>query len=159
VGCDPQRLATGKLVNNPQHMALTVSVAPAELARISAAAYEGQSVRVSLASVGITGYTNTSTVTQWDSVKLSGNGYADFTATVAVGGYDAIDSRYEMGTDAGANTFINATFTATGGNLVYDRIYVVIGTTHLHSLLYESPAVTLSSGSSITYRIQLAVGG
>lgn len=140
-------------------MALSVSVAPAELARVAALAYQGQSVRVSLASVGLTGYTDTSTVTQWDSVKLSGNGYADFTTTVAEGGYDSIDSRYEMGADTGANTFIDATFTATGGDLVYDRIYVVIGTTNLHSVLYETPAVTLSSGSSITYRIQLAVGG
>lgn len=140
-------------------MALSVSVAPAELARIASAAYEGQSIRVSLASVGTTGYTSSSTVTEWDSVKLSGNGYADFTTTVAAGGFDSVDNRYEMGADTGANTFIDAEFTATGGDLQYDRIYVVVGTTNLHSVLVESPAVTLASGSTIIYRIQLAVGG
>lgn len=140
-------------------MALSTAISPSEMGRVAALAYEGKSVRVSLASVGSSGFTVSSTVANWDSVKLSGNGYTDFTATVAAGGYDATDGRYEMGSSAGANTYIDATFSATGGSLTYDRIYVVIGTnTYLHSLLTESPAVTLAAGQSVTYRIQLAVG-
>lgn len=139
-------------------MALSVTVSPSEYARVAAAAYEGKAIRVSLASVGATGFGASSTVAEWDSVKISGNGYADFTATVATGGYDATDGRYELGAEAGSNTFVDATFTASGGNLEYDRVYVVLGTSDLHSVLVESPAATVASGSSITYRIQLAVG-
>lgn len=140
-------------------MTLTTAISPAEMGRVAAAMYQGQTVRVSLASVGATGFTVSSTVANWDTVKLSGNGYADFTATVAVGAYDATDGRYEMGASAGANTYIDAQFSATGGSLTFDRVYVVIGSsTNLHSLLTESPAVTLAAGQSVTYRIQLAVG-
>ena len=140
-------------------MTLTTAISPAEMGRVAAAVYEGQSVRVSLASVGATGFTVSSTVANWDTVKLSGNGYADHTDTVATGAYDATDGRYEMGASAGANTYIDASFSASGGSLTYDRVYVVIGSsTYLHSLLTESPAVTLADGESVTYRIQLAVG-
>ena len=140
-------------------MALSSAISPAEMIRVAAAAYEGNSVRVALAAAGTSGFTVTSTAAQWDTVKLSGNGYTDYTSTIAAGGYDSTDGRYEMGTTPGSNTFIDATFTATGGSLTFDRIYVVIGTsTSLHSLLAESPAVTLASGQSVTYRIQLAVG-
>ncbi len=139
-------------------MALSVTLSPNEFARVAAAAYEGKAIRVSLASVETTGFTASSTVSQWDSVKISGNGYADFSTTVATGGYDATDGRYELGAQAGANTFVDATFTASGGSLNYDRVYVVLGTSNLHSVLIESPAATVASGSSITYRIQLAVG-
>lgn len=129
------------------------------MGRVAAAAYEGKTIRVSLASVGASGFTVNSTTANWDSVKLSGNGYADFTTTVATGGYDATDNRYEMGATAGANTYVDAQFTATGGSLTFDRIYVVLQSgTSIHSLLTESPAVTLASGQSVTYRIQLAVG-
>ncbi len=140
-------------------MALSTAVSSAEMGRVAAAAYEGKTIRVSLASVGTSGFTVNSTTANWDSTKLSGNGYADFTATVATGGYDATDGRYEMGSIAGANTYIDAQFTATGGSLTFDRIYVVVENgTSLHSLLTESPAVTLAAGQSVTYRIQLAVG-
>lgn len=139
-------------------MALTSAITSAEMQRVAAAAYEGQSVRVALASVGVSGFTLASTTAEWDSIKLSGNGYTDYTTTIAAGGYDATDGRYELGGSAGANTYIEAQFSATGGSLTYDRIYVVIGTqTYLHSLLTESPAMTIAAGQTIVYRIQLAV--
>jgi hypothetical protein len=139
-------------------MALTSQISPAEMARVAAAAYEGRAVRVSLASVGTSGFTAANTTAEWDSLKISGNGYTDFNTTVAVGGYDAVDGRYELGSSAGANTYIQAEFTATGGSLTYDRIYVVIGSEiYIHSLLSESPAVTLAAGQTVLYRIQLAV--
>jgi hypothetical protein len=63
--------------------------------------------------------------------------------------------------------YILAEFTATGGSLVYDRIFVVIGTddgdggwdeeTSIHSLLVESPGVTIAPSTTVTYRIQLFV--
>ena len=53
---------------------------------------------------------------------------------------------------------IAVTFTASGGNWVYDTLYVVItdgGTSTLHSVVVENPAVTLVDGGSITYRVVL----
>jgi hypothetical protein len=149
-------------------MALTATLSTYELARVAAACYEGKRVRVSLANVGATGFTAESAVASWDSVKVSGSGYADFTDVVETGAYDATDTRYEMGGTAGANTYVTATFTPTGGSLTYDTIYVVIGTsdglggwteqTRVHSILVESPAVTLAPDVPVTYRIQLFVG-
>lgn len=148
-------------------MAATAEISPKEFKRIAAAAYEGKRVRVSLAAVGTTGYNSESTKLNWDSVKISGNGYNDWTDIVAVGAYDSTDLRYEMGSLEGANTFIDATFTATGSGYVYDRVYVVIGTSdnsggwneeaYLHSLITESPSISLISGQSQTYRIQLVL--
>jgi hypothetical protein len=147
-------------------MALTTAISTRELARIAAACFEGKRVRVSLASEQGSGANVESTLTAWDAIKVSGNGYADFTAVVATGAFDATDDRYEMGGSTGANTYIDATFTATGAGYSFDRVYVVIGTidgetvteeAYLHSLLTESQAIIVSAGQTITYRIQLAV--
>lgn len=218
-------------------MALTTSISSWELARVAAAAYEGKQVRISLANVGSLGYTRESALTEWNSIKISGNGYTDFKAVIAVGAYDSADSRYEMGADAGANTYVDAQFTATGAGYTFDRIFVVVGTrklssisnaalaanvatitttaehgysvgdtvtisgatntvfngtftvtaissntfsysrvsasiasaastgsavvvteeSYLHSLLTESPAITMNAGQTVTYRIQLAL--
>lgn len=147
-------------------MALTAAISNGELTRVAAAAYEGKRVRVSLAAVGLSGYTVNSTRSNWDSIKLSGNGYADYTEAVATGAYDSTDARYEMGGEDN-DPYILAEFTATGGSLSWDRIYVVIGTddgnggwteeTTLHSLMVESPSVTIAAGQTVTYRIQLFV--
>ena len=147
-------------------MALTASISNNELARVAAAAYEGKRIRVSLAAVGTSGFTKESTRTSWDSVKLSGNGYADYTEVVATGVYDNTDGRYEMGGED-SDPFILAEFSAAGGSLAYDRIFVVIGSDDgdggwdeepdIHSLLVESPGITLAPSTSVTYRIQLFV--
>lgn len=148
-------------------MAVTVEISPNEFKRIAALAYEGKRIRVSLATVGLSGYDSSSTRAQWDAQKISGNGYADFTAVIGTGAYDASDLRYEMGELAGSNTYIDAVFTATGAGYVYDRVYVVIGTsngsggwneeTYIHSLITESPSVNLIGGQSQTYRIQVVL--
>ncbi len=148
-------------------MALTITLSPKEMERVAAAAYEGKRVRVSLANQTSTSYTENSLVSEWDSIKVSGNGYSDFTAIVATGAYDATDTRYEMGSTAGANTFIEALFAGTGSGFTFNRVYVVIGTsngvggyteaTYLHSLFTEVPSVTIPAGTTIKYRVQLAV--
>jgi hypothetical protein len=101
-------------------------------------------------------------------VKVSGSGYVDFTDVVETGAFDGTDSRYEMGGSGGANTYVYATFTPSGGSITYDTVYVVLGTddglggwteeTQVHSILVESPAVTLAPDVPVTYRIQLFVG-
>jgi hypothetical protein len=141
-------------------MAYTSAISTFELRRVAAASYEGRAVRVCLATVASSGYTVESTTANWDSRELaSTNGYARVTVgALAVGAYDGVDGRYEVGPIAGANQTIDATFTASGGSLTWDRVYVVIGTElQIAYLGTESPSVTLSSGQSITYRIQLAV--
>jgi hypothetical protein len=141
-------------------MPYTSVISQNELRRVAGLAYEGRAVRVCLANVGASGFTAQSTTANWDSVELaSTNGYARHTvASLAVGAYDATDGRYEVGPIAGANQTINATFTASGGSLTWDRVYVVIGTElSIAYLGTESPGVTLAPGQSITYSIQLAV--
>lgn len=219
-------------------MALTTTISPKEFERIAQSAYEGKRIRVSLAKVTTQNFTSTSTVANWDTIKISGNGYEDFFDNIEVGAYDSTDARYEMGGAVGANTYIDALFNASGSGYDFNRVYIVIGTPsvvnisntalasnvatittssahgftasdvvtiagatnsvfngtytivsapttttftyaktnaditsasstgtatvtdeelYLHSLLTESPNVSLAPGTTITYRIQLAV--
>lgn len=131
-------------------MPLTVVQSTKEQARVAAAAYEGQGIRVALCNVGSTGYTAESSVTNWLSVEISGNGYARYSLTLGTGTYDSTDARYEL-------PFFDATFTATG-NLSYDRVVVYInGATFPYLVGTESPNIVLASGQTKTYRFQLTV--
>ena len=133
-------------------MALTTTVAPAELARVAVSAYEGKTYRFSLANnVASTPLTALSTVANWDAIKLTGSGYTDKTGTITAGSYDSTDARYEL-------PQITATWNAAGGNWTYNTLYVVVtsgSTSTLHSIIVESPAVTLIDGGSVTYRVTL----
>ncbi len=130
-------------------MALTTTVSQKELARVANLAYEGETLKVMLCSVGATGYTAESTVANWQSVEKSGNGYVRFSSVIATGSYDATDARYEI-------PALDAAFTATGAGYTYDRIVVYIdGATYIHSLIVEDPNIALAAGQTQTYRIQL----
>jgi hypothetical protein len=102
-------------------MAITTTVSQKELQRVAEQCYEGKYARVSLALLANEGYTTESTVLDWDSIKISGNGYTDFRAQIATGAYDTGDARYEM-------PEIVAEFTATGTGYVFNTVYVVLGT-------------------------------
>jgi hypothetical protein len=130
-------------------MALTTTISQKELARVANLAYEGETLKVLLASVGASGFTAESTVAQWQSVEQSGNGYVRYSEVIATGAYDAVDARYEI-------PAIDADFTATGAGYTYDRIVVYIdGATYIHSLITEDPNIALAAGQTQTYRIQL----
>ncbi len=130
-------------------MALTTTISQKELARVANAAYEGETLKVMLCSVGATGYTAESTVANWQSVEQSGNGYVRFSSVIATGAYDAVDARYEI-------PALDAAFTASGAGYTYDRIVVYIdGATYIHSLIVEDPNIALAAGQTQTYRIQL----
>jgi hypothetical protein len=130
-------------------MALTVSIGQKELERIAVLAYQGETLKVALASIGATGYTAQSTVASWITVEKSGNGYARFSGTIGTGSYDAIDARYEMPP-------IDVPFTATGVGYSYDRIvYWVDGSTYPIGVITEDPNITLAAGQTQTYRITL----
>jgi hypothetical protein len=130
-------------------MALTTTISQKELERVAALAYEGETLKVLLASVGASGLTAESTVAQWQSVEQSGNGYVRYSEVIATGAYDAVDARYEI-------PAIDADFTATGAGYTYDRIVCYIeGATYIHSLIVEDPNIALVAGQTQTYRIQL----
>lgn len=131
-------------------MALTLTVSQKELERVAALAYEGETIKIMLASVGASGFTSESTVTNWQSVEKSGNGYVRFSQVIAAGAYDALDARYEI-------PAIDAAFTATGAGYSYDRIVIYIdGATYIHSLITEDPNITLAAGQTQTYRVTLS---
>lgn len=131
-------------------MALTVTISQKELKRIAGLAYEGETLKVMLCNVGTSGYTAESTVANWQSVEVSGNGYTRFSEVIATGAYDATDARYEIAA-------IDAAFTATGAGYSYDRIIAYIdGETYIHSMIVEDPNITLAAGQTQTYRITLA---
>jgi hypothetical protein len=131
-------------------MAITVTLSQRELARVANLAYEGETIKVMLCSVGATGFTSESTVTNWQSVEKSGSGYVRFSQVIATGAYDATDARYEI-------PAIDAAFTATGAGYIYDRIVIYIdGSTYIHSLIVENPNIALAAGQTQTYRVNLA---
>jgi hypothetical protein len=130
-------------------MAIVVSLSQKELKRVAELAYEGETVKVMLCSAGVSGFTVESTVANWQTVEQSGNGYTRYSEVVGTGSYNISTSRYEVPS-------IDAAFSATGAGYSYDRIIIYIdGTTYLHSLIVESPNITLSAGQTQTYRINL----
>jgi hypothetical protein len=130
-------------------MALTTTVSQKELERVASQAYEGQTLKVMLCSVGATGYTAESTVTNWQSVEKSGNGYARYSEVIGTGSYNAGTGRYEL-------PDIDAVFTATSSGYTYDRVILYIdGSTYIHSMLTENPNIALAAGQTQTYRLSL----
>jgi hypothetical protein len=131
-------------------MALTTTISQKELARVANLAYEGETLKVMLCSVGASGFTSESTVANWQSVEKSGNGYVRYSEVIATGAYDATDARYEI-------PAIDAAFTATGAGYSYDRIIIYIdGATYIHSMIVEDPNITLAAGQTQTYRVNLS---
>lgn len=130
-------------------MAVTASISQKELKRQAGLAYEGKTLKVMLCAVSNSGYTAESTVANWQSAELSGNGYARYSATIGTGSYDTGTGTYKL-------PDINAVFTASGVGFTYDRVVLYIdGETYIHSLITESPAIVLSPGQTQTYQISL----
>jgi hypothetical protein len=130
-------------------MTLTAALSQKELERVAALAYEGETLKVMLCSVGGSGYDASSTVANWQSVEKSGNGYVRYSEVIGTGAYDGTDGRYEL-------PDIDAAFTATGAGYSFDRVVIYIdGATYPHSVLTEAPNITLAAGQTQTYRISL----
>mgnify|MGYP006928259561 CR=1 FL=1 len=130
-------------------MTLTTTLSTKELQRIAVAAYEGQTLKVMLCQLVATGYTAESTVANWQSVEVSGGGYARYSEVIGAGSYNSTDGRYNMPT-------IDAAFPATGVGYSYDSIVLYIdGETYPHSVISEDPNIILSSGQTQTYRLNL----
>lgn len=130
-------------------MALTTTISQKELQRQAALALEGETLKVMLCAVGNTGYTAESTVANWQSVEMSGNGYSRYSTAIGTGSYDSGTGTYKL-------PDINAAFSASGVGYTYDRVVLYIdGETYIHSILTEAPAVVLSPGQTQTYQLSL----
>lgn len=130
-------------------MALTTTISQKELQRQAALVYEGETLKVMLCAVGNSGYTAESTVANWQSVEMSGNGYVRYSAAIGTGSYDSGTGTYKL-------PDINAAFTASGVGYTYDRVVLYIdGSTYIHSILTEAPAIVLSPGQTQTYQLSL----
>ena len=141
-------------------MALTSAISTKEFERIAGLAYEGLACRVSLHQNDGT-LTADSTIAEWDAKKLpAANGYEDFeVASLPEGGLDAgSDERWEIGGTPGANTYIEATFSAESAGFTYNTVVTRIGSSNYpHSILVENPGVTVSAGQNQVYRVQLLI--
>lgn len=130
-------------------MAITISLSRKELERVAALAYEGKTLMVMLASIGSSGLTAESSVTAWQGIEKSGNGYVRFSLAIATGSYNGTTGRYEI-------PDIDAAFTATGAGYSYDRVVLYVdGSTYPHSVLSEDPNITLAAGQTQTYRLSM----
>ena len=114
-------------------MAITTTISTKELERQAALAFEGETLKVMLCQIGVTGYTAESTVANWQSVEVSGNGYVRYSEVIGTGTYSAVTGTYNL-------PVIDAAFTATGIGYTYDRVVLYIdGATYPHSVLAEDP--------------------
>jgi hypothetical protein len=130
-------------------MAQYTTVSAKELKRQAALVFEGKTLCVMLCRLGGSGYTVESTVANWQSVEISGNGYSRFTATISAGAYNSSTLRYELPS-------IDAAFKAQGGAFSYDTVIIYIsGESYIHSLTRESPNIVLADGQIQTYSITL----
>jgi hypothetical protein len=131
-------------------MATTATISQRELKRLAGLGYEGKTLRVMLCAVGDSGFTAESTVANWQSVEIVGNGYVRYSAVVGTGSYSEVTASYNM-------PVIDAAFTASGDGYSYDRIIAYInGETYIHSEIVEDPNITMAANQSQTYRIELA---
>lgn len=141
-------------------MTLTTEICTFEFQRIADAAYAGLACRVSLHQ-NDGSLTADSALADWDAKKLpETDGYQDFIVdSLPEGGLDSgSDSRWEIGGTPGANTYIEAKFEATGSGYTFNTVLIRVGSSlYPHSILVESPAVTIASGQSQVYRVQLLV--
>jgi hypothetical protein len=123
-------------------MALTSTTSRRELARLAGLGYEGRRLRVSLAYMAAEGYTAESDRTSWDSIKVTGGGYADYTATLSTGTYDSVtDNRYEL-------PVVNALFTASSPGFTATHFYAVLGT--INSKTINNVALTTNVATITT---------
>jgi hypothetical protein len=130
-------------------MALTTTISSKELERQAALVYEGETLKVMLCQVGVTGYTAEDTVADWQGEEISGNGYVRYSEVIGTGTYSGTEGAYLLPT-------IDADFTATGAGWNYDRVVIYIdGATYPHSIIEEDPNIVLSAGQTQTYRINL----
>lgn len=129
-------------------MAQTISVSQKELQRVASLSYEGKTLKVMLCN-SQAGYTAESSVATWQSVEVSGNGYARGSVVIGTGSYSTIDGNYKL-------PQITVAYTGTLSGFAYNTVVLYIdGATYPHSIITESPAVIVQGGQTQTYLLNL----
>lgn len=132
-------------------MAIT-TIAQRELKRQAGLCLEGKTYVIFLVD-NTTSISNEDPVTDWYAAVVSGDtAYADVTGTLATGSWNGTKLRYEL-------PAVTATFSADAGGTGYTYNTVVIafdGEDYIHSVIVESPAITLAPGQSKTYTLTFA---
>ena len=131
-------------------MSVIQTISQKELLRQSSLVFDGKAYRVYLATNNGS-LTSESTHAAWTAVEVAGGtGYAAVTGTLGTGGYPSGTGRVEV-------PAVTATFTATGAGFSYDTLVIRLATeTYVHSILVESPSITLAAGQSKTYTLTFA---
>ena len=130
-------------------MAQTSSISTKELKRVAQLSYEGKTLKVMLCLVA-NNYTEESTIANWQTTEISGNGYARFSAVIGTGSYDNTTGSYLL-------PDIDAEFIASGSGYMYDRVVLYIDNElYPHSVIVENPNIALVDGQTQTYRITLS---
>jgi len=129
-------------------MALTTTISTKELQRQASLVFEGKTLKVMLCSLTTTTYTAESTVANWQSVELSGNGYVRFSTVIPVGAYDSVLGVYAI-------PDITASFIATSGYSFNRVVLYIDGQLYPHSVITEDPQIILSTGQTQSYVIKL----
>jgi hypothetical protein len=130
-------------------VAISATISQKELQRVASVSYEGETLKVMLCNVGVTGYTAENTVAQWQAQELSGDGYVRYSEVIGVGSYNSTEGRYELPS-------IDADFTCDGSPWSYDRVILYIdGATYPYAVLTEDPNIVLADGQTQTYRLSL----
>lgn len=122
----------------------------AELARVAALAYEGETITVMLCLLGAEAYTAEDLVTDWETIEISGNGYTRWTSpTISAGSYSNTTYQYRL-------PQISAQFTASGAGYSYNTVVIYVsGCDYPYAIVTEDPNIALASGQTQTYQITL----
>ena len=140
------------------------TLSPLEAARVSSLAYEGKRLIVFLANDSGQGYDESDLFSSWRGIELAAaNGYAAYTAVIPVGGWDAVDLRFEIGANAGADEVFPAQFTATGSGFTYNRVIAGIqeptwtDPTYPMGIWIEPSDVFVPAGQTVTYNVTVGI--
>ena len=130
-------------------MAYAATISQRELKRQAGLCLEGKDYIAFLVDNTTSISTETATAT-WYAAVVSGDAdYADVTGTLATGSWNGTALRYDIPS-------VTATFSADAGGTGYSYDTVVIafdGETYIHSVIVETPAITLAPGQSKTYTL------
>lgn len=134
-------------------MTITTQITQGELERQAELCLLSQPYTIFLADNSSAALTGNDTSTDWYSNVVVDAAYADVSGTIAAGSWNGTSLRFEM-------PAVTATFTADAGGtgFTYDSVCVIVGygPDYLHSIITESPSISLAPGQSKTYIITFA---
>lgn len=133
-------------------MAATSTISQRELKRQAGLCLEGKTYVVFLVN-NTTSISTEDLATDWYAAVISGDSaYSDATGTLATGTWNSTALRYDLPS-------VTVTFSADVGGSGYTYDTVVIGfdgEDYIHSVVVESPAVTIAPGQSKSYNLTFA---